>query len=201
MTIDAQTLQPSQTTGTITGTRRWHLGRRRRRRRRTAVNLNNYGFINALGTATGQVSDGVTWVAGRSSTTKTASIFSTQRGINIGDSDGGDAFAAATITNFGRIEVQARRVDHHRRHLRRHRHQPGRRLLAASSLAAGTTQSTSSPARATPWSDRRRRRYGRRDQSLGYGFGKSDVGLQHRAPRSLEEATGRSPTTRPTPRG
>ena len=68
------------------------------------VNLNNYGFINALGTATGQVSDGVTVGGGTIVNHEDGVIFSTQRGVNIGDSDGGDAFAAATITNFGRIE-------------------------------------------------------------------------------------------------
>ena len=72
-----------------------------------AVTLNNFGLIQAFGAPDVGLSEGVTIGGGLINNYAGATIFSVGRGINVDNSDGGAAFAAAVINNEGTIEAEA----------------------------------------------------------------------------------------------
>ena len=68
------------------------------------LNLDNSGTISATGTSTGGLSEAVT-IGGGVIVNHTAGVItSVQRAITVDDSNGGNAYAATTITNDGLIE-------------------------------------------------------------------------------------------------
>ncbi|MCA1998841.1 MAG: 5'-nucleotidase C-terminal domain-containing protein, partial [Hyphomicrobiales bacterium] len=68
------------------------------------VDLDNEGLVEALGTATGALNEGLAIGGGSVTNHATGVIRSTERAITVDDSDLGEAFGAITITNFGLIE-------------------------------------------------------------------------------------------------
>ncbi|WP_374545547.1 Hint domain-containing protein [Rhodoblastus sp.] len=68
------------------------------------LNLDNSGTVSATGSSTGGLSEAVTIGGGVITNEATGKIVSNQRAITVDDSNGGNAFAATTITNYGLIE-------------------------------------------------------------------------------------------------
>ena len=68
------------------------------------VDLDNYGTINAFGTPDVGLSEAITVGGGSINNFAGGVIFSVGRGINVDNSDGGAAFAAAQIYNEGTIQ-------------------------------------------------------------------------------------------------
>jgi hypothetical protein len=68
------------------------------------LNLENSGTISATGTSIGNLSEAVTIGGGAITNNIGGKIISVQRAITVDDSNGGNAFAATAITNYGLIE-------------------------------------------------------------------------------------------------
>ncbi len=78
------------------------------------VDLDNYGTINAFGTPDVGLSEAITVGGGSINNFAGGVIFSVGRGINVDNSDGGAAFAAATNLQRRHNPVRRRGDPHHR---------------------------------------------------------------------------------------